>query len=523
MTSPTAPSTLDRLRDGVRGEELLSWTVALGIGLLAFVIRVIGVERPHAVVFDETYYAKDAWSLLRFGYEGTWGSGEVANPQVLLGDASSLDAAGSFIAHPPVGKWLIALGEAMFGLGPFGWRFMAVVFGALLVVATIRLARRLSRSLLVGAIAGVMLTLDGLAFTMSRIALLDIFQATFLVAGVAALVADRDEHRHRLADAMEARGLTTLGGAFGPLLWWRPWRWTAGVLFGLATAVKWNSLYVVAVFGILTVLWDVGARRLAGAGFRSWTALLREGVLAFVSIVVTGFVVYVASWAGWLASSRAWGRDWGRNNPDHPWVAAFGEPLASLLHYHREIFSFHTGDYIRGQEHAYDAHPAGWLLMLRPTSFHSENDIGAGTQGCPPGSEKCVAVITGMGTPILWWMAAAALVVALIWWLGGRDWRFGVPVLGVAALYLPWFASADRPVFFFYAVTIIPFSTIALAMALGLVLGPARAPGRRTGAIIAGLAVGLVAANFAFLYPVLAAEVIPHGQWLARMWLRSWI
>ncbi len=228
-------------------------------------------------MFDETYYAKDAWSLLQFGYEGTWAKGEVSNPQVLVGDFSSLEAAGSFIAHPPVGKWLIALGEAAFGMNPFGWRFMAVVFGALLVVATIRLAHRLSRSLLVGAIAGILLTFDGLAFTMSRIALLDIFQATFLVAGVAALVADRDHHRHRLADAMEARGLTTLGGTFGPLLWWRPWRWTAGVLFGLAVATKWNSLYVLAVFGILTVLWDVGARRLAGAGFRSWTGAAARG------------------------------------------------------------------------------------------------------------------------------------------------------------------------------------------------------------------------------------------------------
>ena len=522
MTSLAKPTTIERLRDGVRDAPLVSWGVTLGIGLLAFALRLVGVSTPNAVVFDETYYAKDAWSLLQFGYEGTWAKGEVSNPQVLVGDFSSLEAAGSFIAHPPVGKWLIALGEAMFGLNPFGWRFMAVVFGALLVVATIRLAHRLSRSLLVGAMAGLMLTLDGLAFTMSRIALLDIFQATFLVAGVAALVADRDQHRHRLADAMEARGLSSLGGAFGPLLWWRPWRWTAGVLFGLAAATKWNSLYIIAVFGIVTVSWDVGARRLAGAGFRSWTALLREGVLAFVSIVVTALVVYVASWAGWLNSTQAWGRDWGVKNPDHPWVGAFGEGLASLLTYHREIFSFHTGDYIREQTHAYDAHPAGWLLMLRPTSLHSENDIAAGSPGCE-GTEKCVAVITGMGTPILWWMAAAAVVIALIWWLGGRDWRFAVPVLGAAATYLPWFATADRPVFFFYAITIIPFTTIALAMALGLVLGAARSPGRRVGAVIAGVAVGLVAANFAYLSPLLAAEVIPHAQWWARMWLRSWV
>jgi dolichyl-phosphate-mannose--protein O-mannosyl transferase len=29
--------------------------------------------------------------------------------------------------------------------------------------------------------------------------------------------------------------------------------------------------------------------------------------------------------------------------------------------------------------------------------------------------------------------------------------------------------------------------------------------------------------NFAYLYPVLAAKVIPYSQWLARMWYHGWI
>ncbi len=103
-----------------------------------------------------------------------------------------------------------------------------MVFGTLLVFFTIRMARRLSRSTLVGAIAGVLLTFDGLAFVMSRLALLDIFQATFAVAAVSALIADRDWFRHKLADHLRANNLPDLGGAFGPLLLWRPWRaWPA--------------------------------------------------------------------------------------------------------------------------------------------------------------------------------------------------------------------------------------------------------------------------------------------------------
>jgi dolichyl-phosphate-mannose--protein O-mannosyl transferase len=128
-----------------------------------------------------------------------------------------------------------------------------------------------------------------------------------------------------------------------------------------------------------------------------------------------------------------------------------------------------------------------------------------------------------MGTPILWWLAFLALFVGLIWWIAGRDWRFGVPFLAAMSTYLPWFPEADRPVFFFYAICIVPFTVTTLAMVLGLVLGPPDGPNRRRGAIGVGVAIALVALNFAYIYPVLTDQMLLKGEWLMRMWLRSWI
>lgn len=520
-------STIARLRDFMPHDAVASWVATLLVTALAFAIRVVDLGRPNYLVFDETYYAKDAYSLLKVGYEQNWPDAKIANPSVAAGNPNIMESAAEFVVHPPLGKWLIGLGELAFGMNSFGWRIAACVFGSLLVLLTIRLARRLSRSTLVGVMAGLLLTFDGLAFTMSRIALLDIFQATFLVAGVASLLVDRDQHRNALADKLTGLGVPDFGGRFGALHWWRPWRLIAGLMFGAACAVKWNSVYVVAVFGLLTVAWDIGARRLAGSGTTAWAAAGIEGVPAFFALVGTALIVYVASWWGWFASAGGWDRQWGANNLDNPLVKTLGTDLASWVWYHKEIYDFHTGDFINKATHPYAANPWGWLLMLRPIGIDAVNDIKPGHDGCDVVGTTCLRVISGMGTPLLWWAAAAALVVVVLRWIVVRDWRFGVVALAVASTWLPWCLSSltqTRPLFFFYAILIVPFTATGLAMVLGLILGRRQQRRRRMiGAVIAGLVVASVMANFAYLYPVLTDALMPYGEWIKRMWLSSWI
>lgn len=497
-----------------------SWILTVVLAAVAFAIRVVNLGYPNKLVFDETYYAKDAWSLLQSGYERIWSKG--ADQAVAQGGLSGMEPGSAFIVHPPVGKWLIAGGEHLFGMTSFGWRFMALVFGCLLVAVTIRMVRRVARSTLIGCVAGLLLVFDGLHFVMSRTALLDIFLAFFVVAAVSCLVADRDWFRGRLADHLNGRGWSDLAGEFGPRLWWRPWRLAAGLCWGLALGTKWSAIYLMAAFCLLSVAWDVGARRLAGAG-RPWRAWWRDGVPAFLSQVPVALAVYVSSWAGWLTTSGGYGRDWGEQHPDSWSARLLGDPLASLLHYHQEIYRFHTGDYIAGQTHSYDAHPIGWLILARPTGMDAVNAIKPGFDGCV-GPEDCLRVISGMGTPSLWWGAVACLVAAVVLWVGAADWRFGIPVVGVLAAWLPWFQYTDRPQFFFYAITIVPFSAMAVALCLGRIIGtPHDGDRRMIGAVVAGAYVALVGANFAFLYPTLTDEVLPHSQWLARMWFRTWI
>jgi dolichyl-phosphate-mannose-protein mannosyltransferase len=82
-----------------------------------------------------------------------------------------------------------------------------------------------------------------------------------------------------------------------------------------------------------------------------------------------------------------------------------------------------------------------------------------------------------------------------------------------------------RTEFYYYAIAFEPFLIIAITLCLGLIIGPERAsPARRAvGAVTAGAYLIAALVNFAYLYPVLAAKVIPYSSWLSRMWFRSWI
>ena len=69
-------------------------------------------------------------------------------------------------------------------MDPLGWRVSAAVVGSLMVLVMCRLALRLTGSVALASFAGLLLTFDGLHLTLSRMALLDIFVAFFLLLGV---------------------------------------------------------------------------------------------------------------------------------------------------------------------------------------------------------------------------------------------------------------------------------------------------------------------------------------------------
>ncbi|MGW6526335.1 dolichyl-phosphate-mannose--protein mannosyltransferase [Streptomyces sp. NPDC054950] len=506
-----------------RAAKVMDWLGPVLVAVAAGVIRFRRLGQPRGLVFDETYYAKDAWALLRLGYEGSWPDRKVTDPQILADPSViPLSDTGAFVAHPPTGKWVIALGEWMFGLTPFGWRFMTAVLGTLSVLMLCRIGRRLFRSTALGCLAGTLMALDGLHVVMSRSALLDLVVMFFVLAAFGCLLLDRDHARARLAAALPVDGdgharpdrVTGDRAGTGP----RPWRLAAGVFLGLAASTKWNGLYFLAFFVVLTLLWDVGSRRVAGAG-RPYRAVLRKDLgWSLLSVVPVAVGTYLVTWAGWFRSDGGYGRHWadGRGGA-WSWIPA---PLRSLWHYEYGVYQFNVGLHTW---HRYESNPWSWLVLGRPVLFDYRSPK-AGEDGCHA-TAGCAQAVLALGTPLLWWSACCALVYLLYRWALRRDWRAGAVLCAVAAGWLPWFLYQDRTVFSFYAVAFVPYLCLAVAMTLGALLGPPGADGGRRvlGAVVAGGLVLLIAWNFIYFWPVYTGQAIPVGDWRSRMWLDTWV
>ncbi|MEY3347693.1 MAG: hypothetical protein RL159_379 [Actinomycetota bacterium] len=233
--------------------------------LLTALIRFWNLGTPDKLVFDEVYYVDGAKDYLTNGVETTKGAAE-------------------FVVHPPVGKWLIALGIQILGDSPAGWRLSAAIFGTFSILLIYFVALRLFSSQFLALVSAGLMSIDGLHLVMSRTALLDIFLMFFLLAAFLALL----HERHIVA----------------------------ALLLGLALGTKWSAIYFIAA--ILIYLLVINRRR----------------ALLYLPIIP---ITYLFTWSGWLISDKGWSRDYSSN----PLISLF-QYHREILNFHTGLTTEHS-------------------------------------------------------------------------------------------------------------------------------------------------------------------------------------
>ncbi len=471
------------------------------LGIVAALTRFIGLAAKTdngTPLFDEKHYVPQAWQILASTRDPI-SSGIEDNPGYGL------------IVHPPVAKQIIALGEWIFGYSPMGWRFMSAVCGTLVILLLMDIVRRISRgSRLAVGIVGLYALADGVLFVSSRVGMLDMIQTFFITAAAWALLIDQADARKRLESATEL-------GSFGPYLSYRWWRLLAGIMLGLATGVKWSGLYYIAAFGLWSVFTDLVSRKNAGAHKPVLGALARDTAPALRDLVVVPLGVYFLSWRSWFAEETSVYRhvspeDRDTGLPGTDWLP---EALQNYLHYQNSVLKFHAElTTSNGHKHPWESKPWEWLVSWRPMLYYSTETT------CSDGQE-CKGWMMLFGTPPIWWLLVPVVLWATWRWLGRRDGRYALPVIGFLASWLPWVIGYDRQMYFFYATALIPFVLIAFAL-LADDLSHWRPRGKPVGLVIVGTHAALVVTAFVFWLPILTGYPLPlnHFEW--RFWLPSW-
>ncbi|MBQ3080070.1 MAG: phospholipid carrier-dependent glycosyltransferase [Clostridia bacterium] len=341
-------------------------------------------------------------------------------------------------SHPHLGKILIMLGIEIFGMNPFGWRFMGALFGVLMLPAMYLLIKQLTKSTKLSFFGMFFMAVDSMHFTQSRIATVDSYAVFFIMMMYLFMFRyyQMNMHRERLIDTFKPLGLS-------------------GLFMGFACASKWIGMY--AGVGLAVIFFTSVTQRYLE--FRKAKNEIRgkkggkagiedEYILGFPMRIILTFafciLVFIIIPALIYFLSYYWHfAPLGKFNFDHVWDMQ------------KQMFNYHAG--LSGDTHTFRSPWYEWPLVGRPMWYYSSDVhfLGYGI----------VSSISCMGNPIVWWTGAAMLIVMLVMLAFGRKFNhnYFLIAIGFASQFLPW-VLVPRSTFIYHYFASVPFIILASAL-----------------------------------------------------------
>jgi dolichyl-phosphate-mannose-protein mannosyltransferase len=361
------------------------------IFVVAHFAMLIGITTPEKFYFDEVHYVPAARQML-----------EPVMPQPMLNPM-----------HPPLAKQIIALSIHSFGDVPLGWRYPAVLFGALAIVAVYLCGLALFAAQGPAIAASLLAFFNQMLFVQSRIAMLDIFALTFGLFATAAFLYGYRQRR--------------------PHLWFA----LAGLACGFSMGCKWSGLFVLAV-----------------------------------CIVIVAAVRLMQSWRTRFADGNA--NDWYRPDfwPDFKaqhfalcfllipalaylstFVPLYGLSIPDILEAQRRIFSDNTTTAIAG--HTYMSSWPSWPFLVRPVWYLFDKT-----------GDDAIAAVVFLGNPLILWPALIAVAISLRDWIVTRRADAFLVLAFYLGPYLAWALLPRTLGFIYYYLPAATTSSLVLVYAL---------------------------------------------------------
>lgn len=441
----------------------------------------------NSMYFDEIYHAREAYHNLHGERTYEW-------------------------THPPLGKLLIAIGIAIFGMTPFGWRFAGALIGVLMLPALYLLGMQLTKKRSIAVVSMLAFALDLMHFTQTRIATIDSFPLLFILLSYVCMV------RYMQTDLLKAgseKDNKLLSKAFltslVPLF-------LCGLFMSLSIASKWTGCYSAVGLAVLffisiyrqarlsTVAYELELKnaastneqkaRIHSAETSTTKRILLTCCCCVVFFVAMPLLIYYVSYIPQLI-------------PDGP------ATIRRVMNTQKNMLSYHSTPGL-GMDHPFQSPWWQWPFILKPIWYVQDAYEPAGF----------ASTIMCLGNPWVFYIGAFAMIGVLIAFAvkyvrfsGGKltvrhgdgDLTLLTLVVAFLAQYLPWML-VPRSMYIYHYFASVPFIILSTSWFISLL--PKDKPRLRNG-IIALYLIGAVV-FFVMFFPY-ASGRLTSTTWLDAM------
>ena len=391
-------------------------------------------------------------------------------------------------SHPPLGKIFISIGIALFGMNALGWRIIGVLFGIGMIPIFYCFAKYVFKKSSFAMVASILFSFDFMHFTQTRIATIDVYGVFFILLMFYFMYKyfTMSFFRDGLSKTLVPLGL-------------------AGVFFGLGIASKWICFYAGAGLAVMLLVSFIMRgceyykyRNSDNEAYKNAVSAYWKNILITV-IFCCGFfllipvTIYSLSYLVYPDAIEAFKSAGIKGYLDRVW------------YYQDFMFNYHSG---LTATHTYQSTWIEWALDLRPM-WYSINYY----------DEGCIATISAMGNPIVWWLSLAGTIGLFVQVIRGKI-KLDAPVkmifIGIAANILPWMVIS-RCAFIYHYFATVPFIIFA---ALYFIKSLEEKYEWFRYFKWWWCAIALIL--FAVFYPVIAGIKIDESYALSLEWIRSW-
>lgn len=432
----------------------------------------------NSTYFDEIYHARTAYEHLKGTTAYEW-------------------------THPPLGKIIMSWFIGIFGMTPFGWRFAGAFCGILMLPAMYLLVKQLTKRTDMAFVAMMLMTLDCMHFTQTRLATIDSYPVLFIMLSYFFMLRfmQRDIVLEDIRSVLPDLALS-------------------GFFMGCSVASKWIGAYAgigLAVLYFWTCLRHMRMGKLAAAmqndgepytaeereilqqreklAFKRFAALSLWCLLFFVAVPL---LIYILSYTVHYAYMD---------------FDSIGDFLKTVIRCQENMLDYHA-EPGRGMDHHFYSPWYEWPLMVTPMYYASA--------AFKP--EGMTYAIFCFGNPWVWIIGIVGIAYTLVCWVKGhcyrlkdtegmlqvyrRDWDVSSAfiLIGLLAQYLPW-VLVPRGTYMYHYFASVPFLILGTVLMLHHLTR--RWPTAGKGLCIAYLVLSLV--WFILLFPYASGLMTPNA------------